>query len=86
MRNQFRIPFHKGKYRKPLQAVSESNGGIRYRESKQFIRAGMYGADRNSGAPGEALRYAVGSIYFRGCYDSGGYLKKQAFYNLERRR
>ena len=46
----------------------------------------MYGADRNSGAPGEALRYAVGSIYFRGCYDSGGYLKKQAFYNLERRR
>ena len=63
-RNQFRIPFHRGKDREPLQAVSESNGGVRYGEIKRFIRAGMYGADRNSGASGEALRYAAGSNLF----------------------
>ena len=63
-RNQFRIPFHRGKDREPLQAVSESNGGVRYGEIKRFIRAGMYGADRNSGASGEALRYAAGSYLF----------------------
>ena len=28
------IPFHRGKDRKPLQAVSESNGGVRYGEIK----------------------------------------------------
>ena len=58
------IPFHRGKDREPLQAVSESNGGVRYGEIKRFIRAGMYGADRNSGASGEALRYAAGSYLF----------------------
>ena len=40
------------------------NGGVRYGEIKRFIRAGMYGADRNSGASGEALRYAAGSNLF----------------------
>ena len=33
-------------------------------EVKRFIRTGMYGADRNSGASGEALRYAAGSNLF----------------------
>lgn len=51
-------------YYRDLQAVSESNGGVRYGEIKRFIRAGMYGADRNSGASGEALRYAAGSYLF----------------------
>ena len=63
-RNQFRILFHRGKDREPLQAVSESDGGIRYGEIKRFIQTGMYGADRNSGASGEALRYAAGSNLF----------------------
>ena len=62
--SKLRIPFHRGKNREPLQAVSESDGGIRYGEIKRFIRAGMYGADRNSGASGKALRYAAGGNLF----------------------
>ena len=48
-----------------ISKLRESNGCVRYGEIKRFIRAGMYGADRNSGASGEALRYAAGSNLFQ---------------------
>ena len=39
------------------------------------------GSDRDFGASNRLHDMRREAIYFRGCYDSVGYLKKQGFYN-----